>query len=56
MAHAPWIVSDGLWERMEPLVPRVQRRFRFAVVGQAHEIFEPLDEWYVAGLLAEATD
>jgi putative phosphoribosyl transferase len=23
-----------------------------AVVGQAYEIFEPLDEWYVAGLLA----
>ena len=25
-----------------------------AVVGQAYDIFEPLDEWYVAGLLAEA--
>ena len=25
-----------------------------AVVGQAYEIFEPLEEWYVAGLLAEA--
>ena len=23
-----------------------------AVVGQAYDIFEPLDEWYVAGLLA----
>jgi putative phosphoribosyl transferase len=25
-----------------------------AVVGQAYEIFDPLDEWYVAGLLADA--
>ena len=23
-----------------------------AVVGQAYDIFDPLDEWYVAGLLA----
>jgi transposase len=29
MATAPWIVSDGLWERVEPLLPRVERRFRF---------------------------
>jgi putative phosphoribosyl transferase len=26
-----------------------------AVVGQAYELFDPLDEWFVAGLLAEAT-
>jgi putative phosphoribosyl transferase len=26
-----------------------------AVVGQAYDSFDPLDEWYVAGLLAEAT-
>jgi putative phosphoribosyl transferase len=25
-----------------------------AVVGQAYDIFDPLDEWYIAGLLAEA--
>ena len=25
-----------------------------AVVGQAYDIFDPLDEWYVAGLLANA--
>lgn len=25
-----------------------------AVVGQAYDIFDPLDEWYVAGLLADA--
>jgi predicted phosphoribosyltransferase len=25
-----------------------------AVVGQAYDVFEPLDEWYVAGLLADA--
>jgi transposase len=27
MAVAPWIVSDGLRERMEPLLPKRQRRF-----------------------------
>jgi putative phosphoribosyl transferase len=25
-----------------------------AVVGQAYDLFDPLDEWYVAGLLADA--
>ena len=25
-----------------------------AVVGQAYDIFDPLDEWYLAGLLADA--
>lgn len=25
-----------------------------AVVGQAYDIFDPLDEWYVSGLLADA--
>jgi transposase len=29
MAVAPWIVSDALWERVEPLLPRVERRLRF---------------------------
>ena len=24
----PWIVSDGLWERIEPLLPQVERRHR----------------------------
>jgi transposase len=28
MAAAPWIVSDALWSRIEPLLPRVGRRFR----------------------------
>ena len=27
---------------------------QIAVVGQAYEIFDPLDEWYVAGQLADA--
>jgi predicted phosphoribosyltransferase len=27
-----------------------------AVVGQAYDIFDPLDEWYVAGLLADAEE
>ena len=29
MAVAPWIVSDGLWLRVEPLLPKVERRFRY---------------------------
>jgi transposase len=29
MAAAPWIVSDELWELVEPLLPRKQRRFRY---------------------------
>ncbi len=24
----PWEVDDGLWQRIEPLLPRVERRFR----------------------------
>src|SRR5215210_1501764 len=26
---APWVVSDELWARIEPLLPRVERRFRY---------------------------
>jgi transposase len=29
MAVAPWIVPDGLWELVEPLLPRRERRFRY---------------------------
>jgi transposase len=29
MAVAPWIVPDGLWERIEPLLPKKERRFRY---------------------------
>jgi transposase len=29
MAVAPWVVSDALWERVESLLPGVERRFRF---------------------------
>jgi transposase len=25
----PWRVSDGFWARLEPLLPRVKRRFRY---------------------------
>src|SRR3954454_13687097 len=28
MAAAPWIVSDALWSRIEPLLRKVERRFR----------------------------
>jgi transposase len=29
MSVAPWVVSDARWERIEPLLPRVERRVRF---------------------------
>jgi transposase len=29
MAGEPWIVSDALWERIEPLLPKRERRFRY---------------------------
>jgi transposase len=29
MASAPWIVSEELWSRVEPVLPRVERRFRY---------------------------
>lgn len=25
----PWVVPDGLWERVEPLLPKRERRFRY---------------------------
>ncbi|AYL33979.1 IS5/IS1182 family transposase (plasmid) [Streptomyces fungicidicus] len=28
MGASPWIVSNALWERIEPLLPRKERRFR----------------------------
>src|SRR6478736_184499 len=29
MAAEPWRVRDSLWHELEPLVPRVERRFRY---------------------------
>jgi transposase len=29
MASAPWLVSDELWELIEPLLPVKERRFRY---------------------------
>jgi transposase len=29
MASAPWVVSGRLWERIEPLLAKVERRFRY---------------------------
>lgn len=29
MASQPWEVPDGLWERLEPLIPKRPRRFRY---------------------------
>src|SRR4051812_38164703 len=29
MRAKPWELPDGLWERIEPLLPRAPRRFRY---------------------------
>ena len=29
MATSPWVVSDGLWELVEPLLPKRERRSRY---------------------------
>ena len=29
MSAKPWVVSDELWERIAPLLPKVTRRFRY---------------------------
>src|SRR3954451_2447667 len=29
MSVGPWLVSDALWARIEPLLPKVERRVRF---------------------------
>src|SRR5215208_2993962 len=29
MSAKPWVVSDELWKRIEPLLPKVERRFRY---------------------------
>jgi transposase len=29
MSTKPWLVSDALWDRIEPLLPKVERRFRY---------------------------
>jgi transposase len=29
MAAAPWIVAEDLWELVEPLLPKRERRFRY---------------------------
>jgi len=29
MATAPWVVSDELWDLVEPLLPQKERRFRY---------------------------
>jgi transposase len=29
MAAEPWRVSDRMWQEIEPLIPKVERRFRY---------------------------
>ena len=66
MATAPWIVSDELWELVEPLLPRKERRFRYpgrkrlpdrqalqGILFVLHTgIAWRLDEWQRAGVWA----
>jgi predicted phosphoribosyltransferase len=55
IAATPVAHADGLTrlhdEADAVVCPHVLEEI--AVVGQAYDIFDPLDEWYVAGLLAE---
>jgi putative phosphoribosyl transferase len=56
IAATPVGRRDGL-ERLRGEADSVvcpHRLDELAVVGQAYDSFEPLDEWYVAGLLADA--
>ena len=32
MAVAPWFVSDELWDLVEPMLPKRERRFRYTAV------------------------
>jgi putative phosphoribosyl transferase len=56
IAATPVGQMDGLARvrREADVVVCPHRLEEIAVVGQAYEIFDPLDEWYVAGLLADA--
>ena len=56
IAAAPVGHADGLarLRREADLVVCPHPLEEIAVVGQAYDIFDPLDEWYVAGLLADA--
>lgn len=55
VAATPVGQVDGLarLQREADLVVCPSPLDEIAVVGQAYDIFDPLDEWYVAGLLAE---
>jgi predicted phosphoribosyltransferase len=55
IAATPVGRADGLVRVREEadVVVCPQALEEIAVVGQAYEIFDPLEEWYVAGLLAE---
>jgi hypothetical protein len=45
--------SPGCARRLTWSSARIRSR-QIAVVGQAYDSFDPLDEWYLAGLLADA--
>jgi hypothetical protein len=50
MAVAPWIVSDALWEQIEPSLPKLERCLRFP--GRKRLLDRQvlrLDEWQRAG-------
>jgi hypothetical protein len=60
----PWLVEDGLWERIEPLLPVVERRFRFPLIqavppirgiarrGTEHGSGLGVHRWVVEGVIA----
>jgi putative phosphoribosyl transferase len=60
-AHVAAAVPVGAPRGLERVAPEADEVVcphvldELEVVGQAYELFDPLDEWYVAGLLAEAT-
>ena len=56
VAATPLAHVDGLarLEREADAVVCPHPLVEIAVVGQAYESFDPLDEWYLAGLLADA--
>jgi transposase len=41
---SPWIVPDDLWDRLEPLLPQRERRFRYP------GCWRRLQDWNEAGV------
>jgi transposase len=54
VAVAPWVVSDALWERIEPLLPKTGIAWRHLPLelgfGSGSTCYRRLDEWQRAGV------